>query len=71
MVERTFGSINDLLCPHLPGHTGSDATHRNPDTEKDTYYSVPPLQDLLHEWLKHHHHRPTKAYTTHSCRRRP
>ncbi|MFC8876011.1 Mu transposase C-terminal domain-containing protein [Streptomyces ardesiacus] len=58
IVERTFGTINHLFCQHLPGYTGSDVTRRGPDTEKDACYSVPPLQDLLDEWLVHYHHRP-------------
>ncbi|MFJ4982023.1 transposase family protein [Streptomyces coeruleorubidus] len=37
IVERTFGTINHLLCQHLPGYTDSDVTRRNPDTEQHTW----------------------------------
>ncbi|CAM5640160.1 hypothetical protein [Streptomyces afghaniensis 772] [Streptomyces afghaniensis] len=58
IVERTFGTINALLCQHLPGYTGSDVTRRGPDAETEACFSVAQLQDLLDEWLVHYHHRP-------------
>jgi transposase InsO family protein len=58
IVERTFGTINALLCQHLPGYTGSDVTRRGPDAETEACFSVAQLQDLLDEWLIHYHHRP-------------
>ncbi|MFD7262200.1 Mu transposase C-terminal domain-containing protein [Streptomyces sp. NPDC059874] len=58
IVERTFGTINDLYCQHLPGYTGPDVTRRGPEAEAEARYTVPQLQDLLDEWLVHWHHRP-------------
>ncbi|GAA1934161.1 DDE-type integrase/transposase/recombinase [Streptantibioticus ferralitis] len=58
IVERTFGTINALLCQHLPGYTGCDVTRRGPDAETEACFSVAQLQDLLDEWLVHYHHRP-------------
>ncbi|GAA2623838.1 Mu transposase C-terminal domain-containing protein [Streptomyces vastus] len=58
IVERTFGTINALLCQHLPGYTGSDVTRRGPAAETEACFSVTQLQDLLDEWLIHYHHRP-------------
>ncbi|WP_326589279.1 Mu transposase C-terminal domain-containing protein [Streptomyces brevispora] len=58
IVERTFGTINALLCQHLPGYTGSNVTRRGPDAEHEACFSVAQLQDLLDEWLIHYHHRP-------------
>lgn len=58
IVERTFATINQLLCQHLPGYTGSDVTRRGADAETEARYSVAQLQDLLDEWLIHYHHRP-------------
>ncbi|WP_406117685.1 Mu transposase C-terminal domain-containing protein [Streptomyces sp. NBC_00989] len=58
IVERTFGTINALLCQHLPGYTGSDVTRRGPAAEGEARFSVAQLQDLLDEWLIHYHHRP-------------
>ncbi|SMF87511.1 Mu transposase C-terminal domain-containing protein, partial [Streptomyces sp. Amel2xC10] len=58
IVERTFGTINALLCQHLPGYTGSNVTRRGPDAETEACFSVAQLQDLLDEWLIHYHHRP-------------
>ena len=61
IVERTFGTINALLCQHLPGYTGSDVTRRGPAAETEACFSVTQLQDLLDEWLIHYHHRPHKG----------
>lgn len=58
IVERTFGTINALLCQHLPGYTGSDVTRRGPAADTEACFSVAQLQDLLDEWLIHYHHRP-------------
>ncbi|MEW2489324.1 Mu transposase C-terminal domain-containing protein [Streptomyces sp. NPDC048411] len=58
IVERTFGTINALLCQHLPGYTGSDVTRRGAAAETEACFSIAQLQDLLDEWLIHYHHRP-------------
>ncbi|MFF1284500.1 transposase [Streptomyces sp. NPDC058299] len=58
IVERTFGTINALLCQHLPGYTGSDVTRRGPAAQTEACFSVAQLQDMLDEWLVHYHHRP-------------
>ncbi|MEU8976046.1 Mu transposase C-terminal domain-containing protein [Streptomyces monashensis] len=50
-VERTFGSINSLLCQHIAGHTGSDPTRRGPRAETDAMWTVAQLQDLLDQWI--------------------
>ncbi|MFE7986650.1 hypothetical protein ACFUZA_31455 [Streptomyces cellulosae] len=42
IVERTFGTINALLCQHLPGYTGSDVTRRGPDAETEARFSASP-----------------------------
>ncbi|WP_254886084.1 DDE-type integrase/transposase/recombinase [Streptomyces sp. NA02950] len=44
IVERTFGTINALLCQHLPGYTGSDVTRRGPGAETEACFSVAQLQ---------------------------
>ncbi|MFI2511475.1 hypothetical protein [Streptomyces sp. NPDC018972] len=58
IVERTFGTIDALLCRHLPGYTGSDVTRCGPAAETGACFSVTQLQDLLDERLVHYHHRP-------------
>ncbi|MGA5799105.1 hypothetical protein ACPC4G_31965 [Streptomyces cellulosae] len=42
IVERTFGTINALLCQHLPGCTGSDVTRRGPEAETEACFSASP-----------------------------
>ncbi|MGW0364571.1 hypothetical protein [Streptomyces sp. NPDC002990] len=51
VVERTFGSINDLFCQHVAGHTGSHVGRRGPDTAAKTQWTIPQLQDFLDEWI--------------------
>ena len=58
VVERTFGTINDLFCQHVAGHTGSNPTRRGPGAQQEASWSVAELQDLLDQWLVHYHHRP-------------
>ncbi|MBT2407695.1 MULTISPECIES: Mu transposase C-terminal domain-containing protein [unclassified Streptomyces] len=50
-VERTFGSINTLLCQHIAGHTGSDPTRRGRGAESEAMWTVPQLQDILDQWI--------------------
>ncbi len=51
VVERTFGSINDLFCQHVAGHTGSNPQRRGSKTEAETRWTIPQLQDFLDEWI--------------------
>jgi transposase InsO family protein len=51
MVERTFGSINDLLCQHVAGHTGSNTLRRGKDAAAEARWTIPQLQDFLDEWI--------------------
>jgi transposase InsO family protein len=50
-VERTFGSINTLLCQHIAGHTGSDPTRRGPAAETGARWTVAQLQGILDQWI--------------------
>lgn len=50
-VERTFSSINTLFCQYVAGYTGSNTVQRGRDVEKEAFWSVAQLQDLLDEWL--------------------
>ena len=50
-VERTFGSINTLLCQHIAGHTGSNTTRRGANAEAEACWTLPQLQELLDEWI--------------------
>ena len=51
VVERTFSSINSLLCQHVAGYTGSDVTRRGADPAAEAVWTLPQLQDLLDEWI--------------------
>ena len=51
IVERTFASVNSLLCQHLAGYTGRSVAHRGADVETDAVWAVADLQDLLDEWV--------------------
>jgi transposase InsO family protein len=51
VVERTFGSINDLFCQHVAGHTGSSPLRRGKNTEAEACWTIPQLQDFLDEWI--------------------
>ncbi|MFI0264752.1 Mu transposase C-terminal domain-containing protein [Streptomyces sp. NPDC017056] len=51
VVERTFGSINDLFCQHAAGHTGSNPQRRGLATAAETRWTIPQLQDFLDEWI--------------------
>ncbi|MYX57063.1 DDE-type integrase/transposase/recombinase [Streptomyces sp. SID8382] len=51
VVERTFGSINDLFCQHVAGHTGSNPQCRGSATEAEARWTIPQLQDFLDEWI--------------------
>ncbi|MFF9788917.1 transposase [Streptomyces nigrescens] len=51
VVERTFGSINDLFCQHVAGHTGSNPQRRGAATEIEARWTIPQLQDFLDEWI--------------------
>ncbi len=51
VVERTFGSINDLFCQHVAGHTGSHPQRRGLATEAEARWTIPQLQDFLDEWI--------------------
>ncbi|MGW4651510.1 transposase [Kitasatospora sp. NPDC004289] len=50
-VERTFGSINTLLCQYVAGYTASNVTRRGRDVAAQARWTLPQLQDLLDEWI--------------------
>ncbi|MFJ9847591.1 transposase [Kitasatospora sp. NPDC101155] len=50
-VERTFGSINTLLCQYVAGYTASNVTRRGRDVASQARWTLPQLQDLLDEWI--------------------
>ncbi|MFC4959750.1 transposase [Streptomyces mauvecolor] len=58
VVERTFGSINDLLCQHVAGHTGSNPLLRGKNVEAEACWTIPQLQDFLDEWIVCWQNRP-------------
>ncbi|GGZ30004.1 transposase [Streptomyces olivaceoviridis] len=58
VVERTFGSINDLFCQHVAGHTGSSVACRGRDTVAEAQWTIPQLQDFLDEWIVCWQNRP-------------
>ncbi|MFK0180706.1 transposase [Streptomyces xanthochromogenes] len=51
VVERTFGSVNDLFCQHVAGHTGSNPQRRGFATAAEARWTIPQLQDFLDEWI--------------------
>ncbi len=51
IVERTFSSINTLLCQYLAGYTGRSTEHRGADVAADAVWKISDLQDLLDEWI--------------------
>lgn len=51
VVERTFGSVNDLFCQHVAGHTGSSPQRRGFATAAEARWTIPQLQDFLDEWI--------------------
>ncbi|MCL7494815.1 hypothetical protein M8I34_25940 [Streptomyces sp. MCA2] len=51
VVERTFGSINDLFCQHVAGHTGSSPQRRGSKAAAEARWTIPQLQDFLDEWI--------------------
>ncbi|MEU8915551.1 Mu transposase C-terminal domain-containing protein [Streptomyces nigrescens] len=58
VVERTFGSINDLFGQHVAGHTGSSVLHRGRDAMAEAQWTIPQLQDFLDEWIVCWQNRP-------------
>ncbi|MFJ4828292.1 transposase [Streptomyces bacillaris] len=51
VVERTFGSVNDLFCQHVAGHTGSNPQRRGFATAAEARWTIAQLQDFLDEWI--------------------
>ncbi|WP_234545305.1 Mu transposase C-terminal domain-containing protein [Streptomyces shenzhenensis] len=51
VVERTFGSVNDLFCQHVAGHTGANPQRRGSATAAEARWTIPQLQDFLDEWI--------------------
>jgi transposase InsO family protein len=58
VVERTFASINALLCQHVAGHTGSNSLLRGKNAEAEACWTIPQLQDFLDEWIVCWQNRP-------------
>ncbi|MBF6050027.1 DDE-type integrase/transposase/recombinase [Streptomyces sp. NRRL B-1677] len=58
VVERTFGSVNDLFCQHVAGHTGSSVLRRGRQTLAEAQWTIPQLQDFLDEWIVCWQNRP-------------
>jgi transposase InsO family protein len=58
ICERTFHSINTLLCQHVAGYTGSDVTRRGGDVAGQAIWTLPQLQALLDEWIVVWQNRP-------------
>ena len=51
IVERTFSSVNSLLCQHLAGYTGRSVARRGSHVEAEAVWALADLQDLLDEWV--------------------
>ncbi|MFE5869548.1 transposase family protein [Streptomyces roseifaciens] len=68
VVERTFGSVNDLFCQHVAGHTGSSPLLRGKNTEAEARWTIPQLSwtsgSCAGSRTGH-----TRAYVTPYCRR--
>lgn len=58
ICERTFKSINTLLCQYVAGYTGSDVTRRGGDVAGGAVWTLTQLQDLLDEWIVTWQNRP-------------
>ncbi|WP_428815180.1 Mu transposase C-terminal domain-containing protein [Streptomyces albus] len=58
VVERTFGSVNDLFCQHVAGHTGSNPLRRGKNVKAEACWTIPQLQDFLDEWIVCWQNRP-------------
>jgi putative transposase len=58
IVERTFGSINDLFCQYVAGYTGPNVTRRGDRIDNGRLWTVPELQDLFEEWALTWQERP-------------
>lgn len=51
ICERTFSSINTLLCQHLAGYTGRSVARRGAHVADEAVWSLADLGDLLDEWV--------------------
>ncbi|MCS4255788.1 hypothetical protein M2405_004091 [Rhodococcus erythropolis] len=49
MIERTFSSINTLLCQYVAGYVGRDVSRRGAHVEDEAEWSLAQLQDLFDE----------------------
>ncbi|GKQ40701.1 hypothetical protein ALMP_72240 [Streptomyces sp. A012304] len=50
-MERTLRAIADGFSQYLPGHTGSDVSHRGAAAQEDACWSLAQLQELLNKWV--------------------
>lgn len=58
VVERAFGSINDLFCQHVAGHTGSSVLRRGRNAAVEAQWTITQLQEFLDEWIVCWQNRP-------------
>lgn len=57
IVERWFRSLGEGLLERLPAYTGPDLYSRGLYPEKDTFYFVDELEDLIRQWAATVYHR--------------
>ena len=58
-LERFFRTLRQSLLEQLPGYKGPDVYSRGKDVEKEAFYYVGELEQLIREWVgRVYHHTP-------------
>ncbi len=60
-VERFFRTLRQQLLVALPGYKGPDVHHRGADVEKQAFYFLDELEDLIRQWVADCYHRQPHA----------
>lgn len=58
-LERFFRTLRQSLLEQLPGYKGPDVWSRGKDSEREAFYYVGELEQLIREWIgRVYHHTP-------------
>lgn len=55
-VERFFRTLRESLLQHLSGYKGPDVHNRGKDVERQAFYYVAELEQIIREWVGQVHH---------------
>jgi transposase InsO family protein len=57
VVERFFRTLREGLLQHLPGYKGPDVYSRGADVEKEAFYYISELEEIIRGWVGSVYHR--------------